>query len=308
MTVLVLGANGQVGRAWTALLGNRALAFPRAKADLSDPDFIPALEKKTSRVKLTAVVNAAAYTQVEKAEGEGRVEAFRINAEAVGELAAWCRERGVPLVHYSTDYVFGDNGTKPHREDDQTAPLNIYGQSKLGGEKMVAASGAAHLIFRTSWVYDAEGKNFVNTMLKLFHEREELKIVADQVGAPTYAPQLAEASLFALDRALESRVFPTGIYHLCHGGETSWCEFAASILTLARGYDSGIKCERILPIPTSARPSPVNRPLNSRLSCVKAHTLLGVRLPPWEEGLKACFEEKYGSAKLPHRGSQGSTA
>lgn len=303
--ILILGANGQVGRAWAALPGNRAIALSRADADLSSPDFIAALEKKTVGLELSAVVNAAAYTQVELAEGEGREEAFRVNAAAVGELAAWCKQRGVPLVHYSTDYVFGDNGTAPHREDDAVSPLNVYGKSKCEGEKLLSASGAEHLIFRTSWVYDARGRNFFNTMLKLFGEKDELTVVADQFGAPTYAPQLAAASLAALENALARPAFPSGIYHLCHGGETSWCEFAQSILTLATGRDSGVRCQRVLPIPTSARPSPVKRPLNSRLSCVKAHTALGVRLPAWEEGLKACIEEKYGSAELPHRGPQG---
>lgn len=308
MTFLVLGANGQVGRAWVSLLGSRALALTRSDADLSRPNFIAALEKRISGLKLEAIVNAAAYTKVEPAEDEGRAECLRVNADAVGELAAWCKKRDLPLVHYSTDYVFGDSGATPHREDDPTAPLNIYGKSKLAGERLISESGARHLIFRTSWVYDAEGKNFFNTMLRLFHENEEMKVVGDQIGAPTYAPQLAAASLAALERALAMQPFPSGIYHLCHGGETSWCEFAQAILALARGHDSGIRCGRILPIPTSERPSKAVRPLNSRLNCAKAHTVLGARLPAWEEGLKSCIEEKYGSRRLPDRRSQGSPA
>jgi len=309
---LILGKNGQLGRALTVQLGAQAIAASRKDIDLASPDFISMLEHFVAEKKIRAVFNAAAYTQVDKAENEGRKEAFRVNAKAVGELAAWCKARHLPLVHYSTDYVFDGSGSEPRKEEASTLPLGAYGASKREGEELVAASSADYLIFRTSWVYDAQGKNFFNTMLRLFGERESLKIVNDQIGAPTYAPQLANASIQALNAALALPRFPSGIYHLAAAGETSWYGFAQAIFTLARSHDSvqksQLRCVRIDPITTSEYPLPAKRPLNSRLDCSKARNVLGVSMPDWKAGLTECFKEKYASTGMPNSGAQNHPA
>lgn len=301
--ILVLGKDGQLGRALAAALGLRALAAGRQEVDLAGDDFIARLDRFTQGAAIRCVINAAAYTQVDKAEGEGKAEAFRVNAQAVGALAGWCKARNVPLVHYSTDYVFDGSGATPRSEDAPTAPLNCYGESKLEGERLLTASGCDYLIFRTSWVYDAKGKNFFNTMLRLFSERETLKVVADQVGAPTYAPHLAAASLAALETALATASFPSGIYHLAGAGEVSWHGFAQAIFALATSDGFGqkllLRCTRIDAITTAEYPLPAKRPLNSRLDCTRAKQVLGVAMPHWRDGLRECMTEAYGRSALP---------
>ncbi|MDX2073412.1 MAG: dTDP-4-dehydrorhamnose reductase [Alphaproteobacteria bacterium] len=293
--ILVLGKNGQVGGALAKLLGSGEVAFDSQEINLTQPDFTDRLTVLFQQHDFSTIINAAAYTQVDKAESEPEL-AMRINGNAVGELAGWCKTHDVTLVHYSTDYVFDGSGTKPHTEEEATAPLSVYGESKLRGERLITESGAEHLIVRTSWVYDASGKNFFTTMRRLFMEREELKIVADQAGAPTYAPHLARATLAALEAAKKTEHFPSGIYHLCGGSETSWYGFARAILGLASGHESGIKCRQLQPIPTCEYPTEALRPLNSRLDCTKAETTFGVRLPHWEDALKECYE----SIRLRH--------
>lgn len=281
--IVILGKNGQVGSALTKLLSAQAVAFDASEIDLLQPDFTDKLSAFLLQYPFATLINAAAYTAVDKAEGE-RDKAMRINGHAVGELALWCKKHAVRLVHYSSDYVFDGGGTHARKEDEPAAPLSVYGESKLLGEQLIVASGAEYMVFRTSWVYDATGKNFLNTMLRLFREREEISVVADQVGAPTYAPHLAQATIDALQK------FQSGIYHLCGGGETSWYGFAQAILALASRHESGIKCLRVQSISTSEYPTPARRPLNSRLDCSKAETLLNVQLPVWEEALKECYE------------------
>lgn len=297
--ILLLGKGGQLSSAFAEKLGAKADVAGIDEADFSRADFIKMLDGFTNGKKYQAVINAAAYTQVDKAEGEGRALNFRINADAVSELAGWCKIRALPLIHYSTDYVYDGSGNSPRKEDAPTNPLNAYGEAKLAGEKAVMASGADYIIFRTSWLYDAQGKNFFNTMLRLFSEKDSLKVVADQVGAPTYVPQLADASLVALEHALAMEKFPSGVYHLANSGETSWHGFAQEIFALATARDSGqkslIRCGRIEPITTSEYPLPARRPLNSRLDCSKAFKILGIKMPDWQDGLKECFEEKYAS-------------
>ncbi len=287
--ILILGKNGQVGSALARLLGAEAVAADSDIVNFAHPDFVDTLTVLFERHEFTTIINTAAYTAVDKAESE-RELAMRINGVAVGELAQWCKKHDVQLVHYSTDYVFDGSGNHARTEEEPTAPLSVYGESKLLGEQLIAASGAEYMIFRTSWVYDATGKNFLNTMLRLFREREEVSVVADQIGAPTYALHLAQATLAALEK------FQSGIYHLCGGGETSWHGFASAILALASAHESGIKCQQVKPISTSEYPTPARRPLNSRLSCSKAKNLLGVQLPQWEEALKDCYE----SIRLRH--------
>jgi dTDP-4-dehydrorhamnose reductase len=184
--------------------------------------------------------------------------------------------------------VFDGSGTKPWQETDATAPLNAYGRSKREGEERIEAVGGKYLIFRTSWVYDETGKNFLNTMLRLGAERDELKVVNDQFGAPTYARHLAVATLQALENANNSAAFPSGIYHLCGGGQTSWAGFAEQIFHLSH-LDKEVK---VYGIPASSYPTPAKRPYNSRLDCSKAQQILGVALPDWREGLRECLSRK----------------
>ncbi len=299
---LILGKRGQVGKALADILGADALVASTQGVDLAAADVAGQLDRVAHGYSIEAVINAAAYTQVDKAEKE-KDAAFRINAEAVGEIALWCKARNIPLVHFSTDYVFDGSGTHARREDEPAAPLNAYGQGKLAGEKAVQQAGCDHLIFRTSWVYDAYGSNFFNTMLRLFKEKDSLDVVSDQTGAPTYAPHLARAVAKALRQAKDKERFPSGIYHLCGDGETSWYGFAQLIFTLARSRDSGIRCGRIKPIPSSNYPTPAKRPLNSRLDCSKAMENLGVGLPDWKAGLAECIEEKYGRTELQNCGA-----
>ncbi|HEX8234572.1 MAG TPA: dTDP-4-dehydrorhamnose reductase [Abditibacteriaceae bacterium] len=288
--VVVVGASGQVGRALISLLGARGIGLSRPAADLEHPEeLLVILEALLSHHKVQAVINAAAYTQVDKAEEE-RDAAMRINGEAPALLARWCATREIPFVHYSTDYVFPGTGSRPWAEDDDTSPLNVYGESKLAGEQGITAAGGQYLVFRTSWVYDAFGKNFLKTMLRLGHERDKLSVVADQHGAPTYAPQLAQATLQALSHA-QTEGFNRGIYHLCNGGETTWHGFAQSIFDAARSHGWDLKVQSVEAVPSAAYPTPAKRPLNSRLNNDKAQHALGVKLPHWQDGLNACLNQ-----------------
>lgn len=292
--IVVLGANGQVGSALVALLGDRAVPLTRAEADLSQPDSLAAV---LDAMMPDAVINAAAYTAVDKAEEEPDV-AFAANADSPAAIARWCAAHNVPFVHYSTDYVFSGEGDTPWTEDDPKAPCNTYGATKLAGEKAIVADGGKYLIFRTSWVYDATGKNFLNTMLRLGAERDALNVVADQIGAPSYAPHLAVATLQALEKATKMLQFPSGIYHMVNGGETSWHGFATAIFEGARSKGVALQIKTVEPIAASAYPTPAKRPLNSRLDCSHLHTTFDLALPQWEQGLAQALEQKY------HAGNQ----
>jgi dTDP-4-dehydrorhamnose reductase len=302
--IVVLGKGGQVGRALMAQLGTQAIGFDRDKIDLEKLDFISQLEGALKGQDISAVINAAAYTLVDKAEGEGCEAAHKINSKAVSILADWCKKRDVLLVHYSTDYVFDGSGNTPRKEDAPVAPLNEYGKSKLAGERAITQSGAKYLILRTSWVYDAKGANFFNTMRRLFRERETLNVVNDQIGAPTYAPHLAKATLKAISNASIS----SGIYHLTAAGETSWFDFAKAIFALASDHEKGLKCTSIQPIASAAYPTPAKRPLNSRLDCSKFVNTFGASLPNWQVGLKECIDDAYGSNRNTDQGTQAHQA
>jgi len=277
-----------------ALLGERAIGFGRSECNLLDPNFIKHLAPLVG--KIDAVINASAYTQVDKAEGEGRADAFRVNGSAMGELAAWCKQHHLPFLHVSTDYVFDGSGDIPYREDDVAKPINAYGASKLAGEEAIVAVGGSYLIFRTSWVYDAVGENFFTKMLSLFRNKTTLQVVNDQVGAPTYAPHLARGVLAALASAQAQTAFPSGLYHLCNQGEVNRYDNAMMLLALARPRDPVIVCQSIFPVPTSTFPMPAARPLNSRLDCSKAKSVLGVALPDWKDGLNAWMETVYAGS------------
>lgn len=289
---LVIGKNGQLSLALAALLGDNADSVGMDELDLSNPS---AVQPLLQRYQPTAVLNAAAYTQVDKAESEQTL-ARAINATSVAEMAVYCKAADIPLVHISTDYVFDGSGHAPRTEEVAAAPLNVYGQTKLEGEQAITHTGGRYMILRTSWVFDDAGKNFLNTMLGLGKEREQLAVVSDQVGAPTYAMHLAQAMVSALQKAQAMSVFPSGIFHACGAGETSWHGFATAIFEQARKRGEVLAVREVKAIETSHYPTPAKRPLNSRLDCSKLERVLGVRLPHWEQGLSECMERKYAGA------------
>lgn len=281
--LLIFGANGQIGRALNQLAEGDVVALGRDEADLSKPE---SLRQVIVDINPTQLINAAAYTAVDKAEEEEAL-ATLINGDAPGVMAEEAAKRGIPFVHYSTDYVFDGSGKRPWKEDDATAPLNAYGRSKLAGEKAVAAAGGEYLIFRISWVYDAYGKNFLNTMLRLGKDRETMKVVADQFGAPCYAPHIAQATLDILAQPITP-----GIYHMANQGVTTWHGFATEIFAEAKQRGVELAVKEVLPIPASEYPTPAARPQNSRLDCSKLQATFGITLPAWEEGVKEAMAEK----------------
>jgi dTDP-4-dehydrorhamnose reductase len=289
--IIVLGAKGQVGNDLVELLSLKNVevrGFSREEADLTHIDDLVA---KLTVLKPTAVINAAAYTAVDLAEKEPD-KAFQINGVAPGALARWCASRDIPFVHYSTDYVFSGIGDRPWTETDPTGPLSVYGQSKLAGEEAILAAGGKSLILRTSWVYSAYGKNFLNTMLRLAAEKDELRIVNDQVGAPTLSVHLAQATLDILEKSKTMDHFPAGIFHVCNLGETTWYEFAREIFTLARSLGNELRVQKITPIRTDEYPTPAKRPLNSRLSSLRLLDTFAIELPEWRVALKECMESR----------------
>jgi dTDP-4-dehydrorhamnose reductase len=290
MTVLLFGGNGQVGhelrRSLRALgdvvVTTRSGELPDgARCEVADFDRPDSLAALVQRVAPAIVVNAAAYTAVDKAEDDVDA-AFRTNAEAPGVLARACALRDIPFVHYSTDYVFDGQGSRPYREDDPTAPLGVYGASKLAGEDAIRAAGGRHLILRTAWVYGQHGHNFMKTMLRLGAERDELRVVADQVGTPTPAALIADVTT----ELLGLRDAPSGTFHLTPRGETSWHGFAEAILeeALARGLIP--RAPKVIPIATSDYPTRARRPGYSRLDIGRLEQVLGRALPEWRTGLR----------------------
>jgi dTDP-4-dehydrorhamnose reductase len=296
MKILLLGKNGQVG--WElqrslAPLGE-VLALDRQSTthcgDLSQPE---RLAQTLREWRPDVIVNAAAHTAVDKAESEPDV-ARCLNATAPAALAQAAAEVGAWLVHYSTDYVFNGQGDLPWQEGDATGPLSVYGQTKLEGEQAIAASGCKHLIFRTSWVYAARGGNFAKTMLRLAAERERLTVINDQHGAPTGADLIADVTAHAIRQVMANSA-PTlaGIYHLVASGETTWHGYASHVIAQARNIqpELGLKVSDIAPVPTSAFPTPAQRPLNSRLSTHKLQQAFGLVLPPWQQGVNRMLAE-----------------
>ena len=290
MTVLLFGGNGQVGhelrRSLRALgdvvVTTRSGELPEgAHCEVADFDRPDTLAELVERVAPAIVVNAAAYTAVDKAEDDVDA-AFRTNAEAPGVLARACALRDIPFVHYSTDYVFDGQGSRPYREDDPTAPLGVYGASKLAGEDAVRSVGGRHLILRTAWVYGRHGHNFMKTMLRLGADRDELRVVADQVGTPTPAALIADVTA----ELLGLRDAPSGTFHLTPRGETSWHGFAEAVFeeALARGLIS--RAPKVIPIATSDYPTRARRPGYSRLDIGRLEQVLGHVLPEWRAGLQ----------------------
>lgn len=280
--ILLLGADGQVG--WElrrALLPlGTLLAYGRRQADLAQLDSLQGL---LDDLQPAVIVNAAAYTAVDRAEAETEL-AHRINAEAPELCAHWAAQKGAWLVHYSTDYVFDGRREGAYDEASATCPLSNYGRSKLVGEQAIARSGCQHLILRTSWVYALRGNNFAHTMLRLGREREQLRVVADQVGAPTSAELIADVTALALHRMLQSPAFAEeaqGLYHLSASGSTSWHGYAQYLLEQAAALGLEFRCKQVLPIGTADYPLPAPRPKNSRLDCSRLCRRFGITLPDW---------------------------
>jgi len=263
------------------------VALDSRAMNLTDAD---AVRNTVREIAPAIIVNSAAHTAVDKAETE-QERAYAVNAVAPGVLAEEAARLDALLVHYSTDYVFNGSGNAPWREDDACDPLNVYGASKLAGERAIAASGCRHLIFRTSWVYGARGSNFLLTMRRLMRERPELKIVADQIGAPTWCRDLAEATALALSQVSACGFDQWGVYHMTNGGETSWHGFAEAIQALDE-FDETCAPSHLLPIPSSDYPTPARRPLNSRLNNDRLEQTFGLRLQDWRAALALCMSEK----------------
>ncbi|MDO9235725.1 MAG: dTDP-4-dehydrorhamnose reductase [Aquabacterium sp.] len=303
MKILLLGKGGQVGwelqRALAPL--GELLAFdfdtpgpaqaPDLRADFSQPDQVAQLVRL---LKPDVIVNAAAHTAVDKAESEPLL-ASQINAQTPGLIAVEAARLGALLVHYSTDYVFDGSGHAARNEASVTGPLSVYGQTKLEGEQAIQASGCRHLIFRTSWVYAARGGNFARTMLRLAAERDQLKVISDQIGAPTGADLLADVTAHAI-RAVAAQADLSGLYHVAASGETSWFDYAKFVIEWARANGQSIKVapDAILPIPTSDYPTPAQRPLNSRLDTSHIQRALGLSLPHWQQGVERMLTEILG--------------
>lgn len=294
MKVLITGGSGQVGfelRRQLTTFGE-ILAPDRTALNLSNAADVSAY---LALHQPDMVVNAAAYTAVDKAETDQAL-ATRLNAELPAQLAAYCQKRNCWLVHYSSDYVYSGEGSTSWREDDATGPCNAYGTTKLAGDKAIAASGCQHLIFRTSWVYSAFGKSFLSTMLRLGAERPALRIVGDQVGAPTPARLIAlvtQQVLIALQLTPADHNIASGVYHLAPKGEVSWHGFACEIFQLAGniGIPLAITPESVSAIPTHDYPTPAVRPLNSRLAVDKLEKALGIEMPSWQSQLALTVEE-----------------
>ncbi|MFK3769460.1 dTDP-4-dehydrorhamnose reductase [Pseudomonas putida] len=286
MRVLVCGHNGQVAQALkTQLAGlGEVHLLGRDQLDLAQPE---ALREPLRQLAPGLIINAAAYTAVDQAESEPDT-AFAINAQAPGVLAEEALRLGAPLIHYSTDYVFDGEKATPYTEQDVPNPLGVYGRSKLAGEQAIAAVGGAHLILRTSWVYSLHGRNFLLTMQRLLQEKPQLRVVDDQIGAPTWASTIALSTRALIERWQAGRAGAWGTYHLTAQGQTSWFGFAQAIGEQLKAR--GLPCAVLLPIPSSEYPTPARRPANSRLDCSRLAREWGVTLPHWQQALIDCLK------------------
>lgn len=284
MKILILGRDGQVGTALTSILAplGEISAFGRAGADFARPDDVAGL---VTRQRPDVIVNSAAYTAVDKAEAEPEL-ARLVNAVSPGRIAEAAAEIGARLIHISTDYVFDGENPDPYTEDDATAPINVYGQSKREGEVSIAASAADYLILRTSWVHSASHANFAAKILESAVQRDELKVIDDQVGCPTSARLVAEVIGRIIGFGQAGRPISGGIYHLTAQGETSRYDYARFIVDEARRLGAKLKVERLLPVPSTAFPTPAPRPRNSHLSTHKLRTALGHDLPSWRDDVR----------------------
>jgi len=285
MNILLIGQHGQVSQALQQHLQGQGHVTVRGREhlDLADAQQI---RRQVRELRPDLIVNAAAYTAVDQAESEPE-QAFAINASAPGILAEEAAALGAPLIHYSTDYVFDGSKATAYVEDDNPNPLGVYGQSKLAGERAIQAVGGAHLILRTSWVYSLHGRNFLLTMQRLLQERDSLNVVVDQVGAPTWAGSIAQTTAQLIQHWRNDQGGPWGLYHLTAQGEISWFGFASAIAEQLRLQ--GKPVATLQAIPTSAYPTPAQRPLNSRLDCSRLQREWFVQLPDWPSALLECL-------------------
>ncbi|MFJ7284763.1 dTDP-4-dehydrorhamnose reductase [Pseudomonas sp. NPDC099000] len=288
MRILISGQHGQVSRELQRRLGavGEWVVLGRDQLDLAQPQQI---RQQVQRVRPDLIINAAAHTAVDQAESEPEL-AFAINATGPGILAEEALALGIPLIHYSTDYVFDGSKAEPYNEADVPNPLGVYGNSKLAGEQAITAVQGQHLILRTSWVYSTHGRNFLLTMQRLLQEKPQMRIVADQIGAPTWAGTIAASTVALIERWQAGHAGAWGTYHLTAQGETSWFGFAQAIGEALR--EQGKPCANLLPIPSSDYPTPAARPLNSRLDCSRLQREWGVSQPDWQTALRECLAEQ----------------
>jgi dTDP-4-dehydrorhamnose reductase len=294
MKILLFGKNGQVG--WElqrslAPLGEVVALDMGSTEHCGDLTDLQGIAETIRRVAPDVIVNAAAHTAVDKAESEAEL-ARTINALAPGAMAQEAAIANAWLIHYSTDYVFDGSGDRPWLETDAVGPLNVYGATKLEGERSILQSGCKHLIFRTSWVYSTRGGNFAKTMLRLAQERDQLKVINDQIGAPTGADLLADVTAHAI-RVAQQRAEVSGLYHLVAGGETSWHGYASFVIDFARsaGIDLKVAQDAVQPVPTSAFSTPAKRPHNSRMDTEKLQHTFELNLPQWQTGVARMLSE-----------------
>ncbi len=291
--ILIFGASGQIGSNLVdKLQGQYVLQTPNSKyVDFSSPEnlkeFLSKLDKKPD-----LIINSAAYTKVDMAEDEDKL-CNNINNESVVEIANYCAENLVTLIHYSTDYVYSGDGENSFIENDisKLKPLSKYGKSKLAGDKAIEKSGCEYIILRTSWVYNNSGNNFVKTMIKLFQERDEVSIVSDQVGSPTYASDIAEATKQIIEKLINFNEIPSGIYHVAPSEQISWYDFGIKIKNELEKQKVFLKIKRIKMIESSEYPTKAKRPLNSRLSVHKLHSVFGIKFPKIDKSLKLAINK-----------------
>lgn len=293
MKLLVTGANGQLGWEIARQLGGKKLQgalFTRRQLDITDPI---ALKRTFQAEKPGLLINAAAYTQVDLAESDPSA-AFRVNRDAPGRLAECCASAGIPMIHFSTDYVFDGTQNEPYTETDPVSPHGIYARSKAAGESHVRAHLAHHLILRTSWVYGVHGSNFVNTMLRLGKEKSRIGVVADQFGSPTGAADLAATALRIAEKIRDTGAVAWGTYHYCGLGIISWYEFAKAVFRHAAAFGYPHQPE-VFPITTAQYPTPAPRPAYSALDCTRIFEQLGIQPVPWQERLVTVLKERLTS-------------
>ena len=296
MKILVTGHEGQLAQSLRERSSNamQVVTLGRPQLDIAD---IASVEKAIADCRPDVVVNAAAYTAVDRAESEASA-AFAVNAVGAENVARAAAKAGLPIIHVSTDYVFDGTAATPYRESDATAPQSVYGHSKLEGEKKVAAANPAHVIFRTAWVYSVHGHNFLKTMLRLAADRPQIRVVADQLGTPTYAPDIAAGIQAAIERiaADPSASSWRGVFHLVAAGEASWAGFAREIFN--ESVEVGGPGAEVVEIGTADYPTPARRPANSRLCTQRFEETFGLKLPAWQDGVRRCVRRLYAADQV----------
>ena len=293
MKILIVGNKGQLGWALeqsAARRGIPTIGVDLPELNLTSPEAVNSLVEKHP---CTTVINAAAYTAVDKAEDDAEA-AFAVNRDGAAHLAYACRKNGIPLIHISTDYVFDGKGSVPYKPENPIEPLGVYGKSKAFGEKAVRDRLAQHIIVRTSWLYGVHGHNFVKTMLRLAREKKELRVVNDQRGCPTFAGDLANALVGIAERVKTSGPTQWGTHHFCNGGVISWYQFAKQAIAAASVYEN-LKIEKIIPITTADYPTAAPRPLYSALDCSSFTTAFGIEMVPWKDSLSKMIAALYSA-------------